>query len=98
MNENQDPQKGLCVRPEPVDNPPDSRPNPAMNKWIKELSDNAKKDGKYLADGCLFEEIPFCDECRVDYQPEYDDIDLHGSFTLKEMASLTTHMKQYQDR
>lgn len=29
----QDPQKGTVERPEPIDNPPDSRPNCAMDKW-----------------------------------------------------------------
>jgi len=68
-----------------------------MDKWIKELEENAKKD-IYMSEGELKGYSP-----QVGYNLDEDygnpqKIYLSGTFTIEQLEALVKHMKRHNDR
>lgn len=91
---NQDPQKGPIERPEPIDDPPDSRLDPAIKDWIKKLEKNAILQLKHpLVEHDLYNKYPYL--C-YDKEASTNLIHLEGHFTIEQLEALIQHIKRYQ--
>lgn len=69
-----------------------SEEDPAMNKWIKELEENARKSG-CSGDNCL------ASENDLFYSPKWIPHSIRlgdKRYTIEQLEALTQHMKRYQ--
>ena len=67
-----------------------------MDNWIKELEKNTLNVSFLCEDGYLIEEIEYCGDHRIEYDPCIpSEIDLNGTFTIPQLKALINHMKKY---
>ena len=93
MKENQDPQKGTVIRPEPIDSPPTSRPQ-VMDEWMKEMERNIFEITNIKGNLVCKSSFP-----HVVYGvANSNKITLHGEFTIQQLEALINHMKKYNEK
>ena len=66
-----------------------------VDKWIKELKNEAASKISNNIKGTLLNEEPMISYCP-EYQPDRNqEITLDGDFTIEQLEALTNHMKRY---